>query len=184
MLYFPGSQLSNLKAGGHLSGKGMLVAMGIMAAVACSPKATDAPDTSADEAKIRAEAPMWFDLHTKGDADGVANLYADDAIVLAPGVPAAVGKEAIRALIRDDIAGTKAAGLTSTMGEITGVGVSGDMAWLSGTYAAKDSAGAVVEPGKYVSIYRRVGTEWKLIRDTWNSDRAPAPAPPPATPRT
>ena len=62
------------------------------------------------------------------------------------------------------------------MGEINGVGVSGDMAWLSGTYAAKDSAGAVVEPGKYVSVYRRVGTEWKLIRDTWNSDKAPAPA--------
>ena len=97
MLYFPGSKSSNLKTGGRLSRKALLVAIGIMTAVACSPRAADAPDTSADEAKIRAEAPIWFDLHTKGDADGVADLYADDAIVLAPGVPAAVGKEAIRA---------------------------------------------------------------------------------------
>ena len=184
MLYFPGSQLFNLNAGGHLSGKALLVAMGILAAVACSPRAADAPDTAADEAKIRAEAPIWFDLHTKGDADGVANLYADDAIVLAPGVPPAVGKEAIRALIRDDIAASRTAGLTLAIGEITGVGVSGDMAWLSGTFAAKDSAGAVVDPGKYLSVYRRIGTEWKLIRDTWNSDRAPAPAATPPTPGT
>jgi uncharacterized protein (TIGR02246 family) len=165
------------------SRKALLPAVALFAVLACSPKAADAPvaaaaDPAADEAKIRAEAPTWFDLYNKGDADGVTGLYTDDGVVLAPGVPAAVGKEAIRAYLAKDIAASRAAGITLNMGEVTGMGVSGDLAWLSGTFAAKDSAGNVVDPGKYTSVYKRVGTEWKLIRDTWNSDSAPAPAPP------
>jgi len=163
-----------------------LLAAAFLAVTACT---TEAPDTSkagdtaqvadasADEATIRAEAPVWFDLYNKSDAAGVTNLYAEDGIVLAPGAPAASGRDAIRTFMTNDIAGARAAGITLNLAEITGVGVSGDLAWLSGTFTVKDRGGATVDTGKYLSLYRRTSEGWKLIRDTWNSDKAsPAPA--------
>lgn len=151
----------------------LLLATAFVALAACT---TKAPDTSADEATLKANAPVWFDLYKKGDADGVANLYAEDGIVMAPGASAVVGRAAIRDFIAADIENSKAAGLGFESGEFTGVGVAGDLAWLSGTFSVTDATGATVDNGKYLSVYRRMNAEWKLIRDTWNSDKAPAPA--------
>ena len=163
-----------------------LLTAAFLAVAACT---ADAPDTSstadtspvadasADEAKIRAESPLWFELYNKGDAAGVANLYAEDGIVLAPGAPAVSGREAIRTFLANDIAASKKGGVTLNQGEVTGVSVSGDMGWLSASFTVKDPTGKTVDTGKYLSIYRRIGNDWKLIRDTWNSDSAPPPAP-------
>lgn len=156
----------------------LLLASSFVIVAACTAKA---PDTAADEIKLRADAAMWWERYNKGDADGVANLYAEDGIVLAPGVPAAVGREAIRAYIATDIAGSKAAGLTFNGGDISGVGIAGDLAWVSGAFSITDAAGAAVDNGKYLSLFRRMDGGWILIRDTWNSDTAPA-APAPAAP--
>ncbi len=136
---------------------------------------TAAPNTAADEAALRAVSLQWWDKHNAGDADGVAALHAEDAIVLAPGVPAAVGRPAIREFMAGDIATTKAAGLTSG-GEVTAVGAAGDLGWASGTYSATDASGATVDTGKFLTVYRRANGEWLIIRDTWNSDAAAAPA--------
>lgn len=159
--------------------RALLLASVVLAAGACS---ASAPDTAADEAALRAVVPVWWEHFNKGDADGVANLYAEDAILLAPGVPAAVGRAAIREVIARDISAAGAGGYTFQGGEITGLGVSGDMGWASGTFSVQDSAGAAIEAGKYLSLYHRADGEWKLIRDTWNSDSAPAAAPAPASP--
>lgn len=162
----------------------MLVATAV-AVAGCAPEASDttaaAPDTAADEAKLRADAPVWFDHYNRGDADGVANLYAEDGVILAPGAPAVVGREAIRTFITGDIATAKSAGFALNSGEVTGVGVEGDLAWVTGTFSVADSAGATVDTGKYLSLYRRINAEWKLIRDVWNLDSSPeTPAAPPA----
>lgn len=148
----------------------VLVAAALIAA--CT---TAAPDTAADEAALRAAAPQWWDRYNAGDADGVAALHAEDAIVMAPGVPAAVGRPAIREFLAGDIAAAKAAGVT-TGGEVTAVGVAGDQAWASGTYSATDASGAMVDNGKFLTVYRRANGDWLIIRDIWNSDAAPAPA--------
>jgi uncharacterized protein (TIGR02246 family) len=160
--------------------KAMLLLAGTLALAACA-KAT--PDTSAaDEQTIRAEAPAWFAHYNAGHADSVANLYAEDGVVLAPGAPAASGREAIRTFLANDIQQSQAAGLTLNQGEVTGTAVSGDMAWLSATFIVKDKTGATVDNGKYVSVYKRVDGKWLLIRDTWNSDNPAAPAAPSTAP--
>jgi hypothetical protein len=41
----------------------------------------------------------------------------------------------------------------------------------------KDKAGKVLEAGKYLSVSRRKDGKWLYVRDTWNADGAPAPAP-------
>ena len=153
--------------------KAVLLATGLIAMAACAAKA---PDTTADEAALRADPVAWLEAYNAGNSDGVANLYAEDAVVLAPGAPAVVGRVAIREFIKSDIEKSKADGLAFKMGEVTGVGVSGDLGWLSGTYLVTDASGATVDGVKFVSVYRRTNGKWQLIRDTWNSDTAPAAA--------
>jgi uncharacterized protein (TIGR02246 family) len=159
--------------------KAVLLAVSLIAVAACTPKA---PDTTADEAALKADPGAWFEQFNAGNADGVANLYAEDGVILAPGAPAVVGRDAIREFIKSDIEKTKAAGLAFKLGDVTGVGVSGDLGWLTGTFSVTDASGTAVDVGKFVSVYRRTNGEWALIRDTWNSDKAPpAEAPPAAT---
>ncbi len=123
-----------------------------------------------------------MDAYNAGNAEGVANLYAEDALLMAPGAQVLTGRAAIRDFIASDIGASKAAGLTFRSDENTGVGVSGDLGWLSGTFSVTDPSGATVDHGKYLSVYRRINGDWQLIRDTWNSDVAPAPAAAPAPP--
>lgn len=156
----------------------------LVIAGACAPTT---PDTAADEARLRTDAPVWFDLYNRGDADGVANLYAEDGIIMPPGSPAITGRAAIRNFLVDDIAGARAEEIRINSGEVTGVGVSGDVAWVSGTFSITDGAGATIDNGKYVSVYRRTDSGWELIRDVWNLNSAPAataPASTPASPTT
>lgn len=164
--------------------KRFLLGAALLAVTACTAKTPDAnatskaPDTATDEANLKTVALSWFDLYNKADAAGVANLYAEDGIIMPPGMPAANGRPAIQSYLTGDIAGAKAAG-TSDNGDVNGVGVSGDMGWVSGTWSTSAPGGAVVDKGKFVSVYKRINSEWKLIRDTWNSDMATAAAAPP-----
>jgi uncharacterized protein (TIGR02246 family) len=135
---------------------------------------------SADESAIRAQTSSWEKAYNGGDAKGVAAQYADDALLLPPGASAVRGRAAIQAFFTKDIAGSKAAGAVFVLDPKTDVGVSGNMAWESGTYKVTVK-GAVVETGKFLSVSRKADGKWLYIRDTWNAD-APAapPAPPPA----
>lgn len=153
--------------------KAALLATGLIVLAACAPKAGD---TAADEAALRADPVAWMDAYNAGDADGIANLYTEDALLLAPGAQAVTGRAAIRDFIASDIEASKGAGLTFNQGEVTGVGVSGDLGWLSGTFSVTDASGATVDSGKYLAVYHRIDGDWQLIRDTWNSNAAPAPA--------
>ena len=155
----------------------LLLMTGLIALSACAPKATD---TAADEAAIKGDPVAWMNAYNAGDADGVANLYAEDAVLMPPGVPAITGRAAIKEFIASDITQAKAAGLAFKVDEPTGIGVSGDLGWASGTYAVTDGSGAAVDNGKYLSVHRRIDGKWKLIRDTWNSDAPPAAAAAPA----
>jgi len=151
-------------------GKLQLILLGAIVAAACAP---EAPDTAADEAVLKADPVAWFEAYGAGNADAVANLYAADALLMAPGAAGVRGRPAIREYIASDIALSKAGGVVMNLGEVTGVGVAGDTGWLSGTFSAADGSGAIVDRGKFLSVYSRTGEGWKLIRDTWNSDLPP-----------
>lgn len=140
---------------------------------ACAPKPA-ATDPAADEAKMRADALVWFDHFAKADADGMANLYADDALLMPPGAPAVMGRPGIRAFLGDEATKAKAAGISLKNKAVTGSGVSGDLGWISGTYDVVDAAGTVLDSGSYLSVHKRQNGSWPYIRDTWNSDRPPA----------
>lgn len=154
-----------------------LVATGMIVLAACKPAVVD---TTADEAVIRKSAPAWANGYNAGDADRLAAMYWDDAVLQPPGAKAATGRAAIREFLAADMAATKAAGLTMNIPEAGAVDVSGDLAYEAGTYTVTDATGATVDTGKYIGVFLRREGKWLYIRDTWNSDNAQGPAPAPA----
>jgi ketosteroid isomerase-like protein len=131
---------------------------------------------TADIAAIRQQTVAWAKAYNAGDAKGVAAQYAEDALLMPPGVPAVRGQAAILAYFTKDVAASKAAGVTFVVERKTDVGVSGGMGWESGTYKVM-MKGSVVETGKFLSVSRKRVGKWQYIRDTWNADAAPALAP-------
>jgi uncharacterized protein (TIGR02246 family) len=150
-----------------------VIAVGLIALAGCKPAAYD-PTT--DMVSVGELNKAWAAAYNAGDADGVANLYTDDATVTPPGVAALVGRDAIRTFIASDSAATKAAGLTMNIAS-SDMGVTPDLAYDTGTFTVTDAAGATVDSGSYVSIVKKKDGKWFLYRDIWNSDRSPAPAP-------
>jgi uncharacterized protein (TIGR02246 family) len=153
-----------------------IAAVGLLALSACQ-KAT--VDVAAVEAEAKSGVQKWAAAYNSGDADAIAALYAENAVVMPPGTPALVGREAFRAWVATDSANAKAAGITLAIEEGE-VGVSGDLAWHSGAYTANDASGAAVDGGSYMEVLQNFDGTWLIIRDIWNSDRPPAPAAAPA----
>jgi len=135
-----------------------------------------AADASKDEAAIRAITQAWMKAYNAGDAKAISALYAEKAVLLPPGAPAANGNAAIQAYLAKDMAESAKAGVTFSVGAKSDVGSTGDLAWESGAYVVKAKSGATVEAGKYLTVYKKTGGKWLIIRDTWNSDAPPAPA--------
>ncbi len=147
-------------------------AIALGALTGCAPPAAD---TSADLAAVKAEVLDWIAAYNAGDANGVAALYAEDAVVMPPGAAAAVGRAAIRDFIAADIADSKAQGLKFTGGESSDGAIDGNTGWTTGTFAVTDSSGATVGTGKYLTAYERINGEWQIVRDIWNSDASANP---------
>ena len=167
--------------------KASIAVLGIIALAGCTksessvPDSTTvattaaAPDAAADEQAIRAMNDQWFKAYSAHDVDGIVALYADDATVSMPNMPAARGRAAIRDAYQKDIQGAVAAGYVNTQGTSGESGASGDLAWESNTFTVTDKTGAKVESGKYVTVFSRRDGKWLIIRDIWNSDMPAAP---------
>jgi len=145
----------------------------VLAAASCSIALA-----AGDDARIRAGTASWMKSFNSGNAGGVVALYADDAVLMPPNAPSARGVAAIKAAIASEIEGAKKGGVTLASGTVDDVGVAGDMAWHSGTYIVKDKGGKSLDTGKFLEVWERKGGKWRIVRDIWNSDAAPAAAMP------
>ena len=158
---------------------GVLAAFALL--VACT-AATPAADTAADRSAIEAVNDAWGKAYNDADSAGLTALYTEDAVVNPPGTPQVRGRAAIQEFFTKDTAGVKAAGMTMALSPQRESNMSGDLAWESGTFTVKDKSGATVDEGKYITVLQRTDGKWLIVRDTWNSDRAPAAAAAPAEP--
>lgn len=145
----------------------------VLTLAACQPKV----DTAAEKVALATVADTWETAYNGRNAEGVAALYADDALLMPPGASVIHGKAAIKEYFDKDIV-TNGAKL-SIKAEATEVG--GDWGWRSGAWSVVDAPGVT---GKYIEVWHHTVDGWKLQRDIWNADAtppAPAPAPEPAT---
>ena len=149
----------------------LAVLSGTALLVGCKPQA--AQDTSMEEQAVATTAAGWEKAYNEKNADGVAALYSDDGQLLPPGPPVVNGSAAIRDYWAKDIESSGAPIKISS--DASGVG--GDWAWRAGSWSSSGAQGAAVT-GKYVEIWHRTASGWKLHRDIWNVDQAPEAAAP------
>lgn len=159
----------------HIFRQAAILAAGMAFLAGCG----KAVDTAAVDAELKADVRSWIDAYNAGDVDAIVAMYAPDAVVMAPGYPAAAGHDAIRAMVATDSAGAKAAGVKLVVSDGDTTGVSGDLAWHSGHYTVTDATGAEVDSGSYMEVQQNIDGKWLIVRDIWNSDRPKAPAPAP-----
>ena len=102
---------------------------------------------------------------SNGDASGVASCYTDDAQLMAPNADLVTGKQEIQNAMQGFVdAGINRISLEST--EIEGFG---NMAFEVGKYVLSVEE-QVIDNGKYIVIWKKVGEDWKLHRDIFNSN--------------
>ena len=151
-----------------------LTVFGVIAAAGGCAQTPPTQDIAADQAKLKSDALIWFEHYAQADADGMANLYAEDALLMPPGAPAVTGRPGIKTFLGGDAAKSKAAGISLKNRSVTGTGVNGNTGWISGTYTVVDASGATIDSGSYLSVHQQTNGAWLYIRDIWNSDRPPA----------
>jgi ketosteroid isomerase-like protein len=104
-------------------------------------------------------------------AAGDTAKIAEDAQAFPPNSTRADGRAAIQKMWADFLAtGVKKIDLKTLEVE-----QSGDYAYEVGTYSISGEADKHLDHGKYVVVWKRVGGQWKLFRDIWNSDMAAGP---------
>jgi uncharacterized protein (TIGR02246 family) len=142
------------------------------------------PDThDADVAAIQANEAQWQKDYAAKDADKIAAHYADDATLIAPGMPATKGKAAIGTLIKGMV--TDPALSLKFQAARTEVAKSGDVGYTQGSYTMTmtdpQSKKVLNDHGSYVTTYsKQADGSWKAVSDIASSELPPMPpAPPP-----
>jgi ketosteroid isomerase-like protein len=103
-----------------------------------------------------------------------AALYTDDARFLPSGAPPIEGRAAIQQAFEGLLQGIARVQLDTV--EVEG---HGDTAHEQEALTFFDANGTKVDEGKAIVIWKKVGAEWRLHRDIFNSN---LPPPPPAAP--
>jgi uncharacterized protein (TIGR02246 family) len=104
------------------------------------------------------------------DAAKVASFYAEDAVAMPPNRPMVKGRSAIEAQLKAEM---QKQPVTLKLSPFESA-VVGDRAYEAGTSAVTLPDGRTVNE-KYLVVYRRVGGEWKIAYDIWNSDASAPP---------
>jgi uncharacterized protein (TIGR02246 family) len=127
-------------------------------------------DPRADEQAIRGQVDRWLQLVKAKDAAAIAALYAEDGAVMPPNATIGKGRAAIQQTWAS-LMQTPGFDLTFVPEQII-VSSSGDMALDRGTYklAVAPDGTARTDTGKYVVVWRKIGSEWKAAADIFNSD--------------
>ena len=143
-------------------------------ALAATAAAGKSGSSNPEEQAIRAADAQWSQAASAKDLERTLSFYTDDAILPWPNAPAAVGRDAIRAVWAEEFK-DPAYSLSWRMEEAV-VARSGDLAYSRGSYDATYTPGdhAVREHGKYLAVWKKQpGGAWKVAVDMYNPD-APA----------
>ena len=127
---------------------------------------------------------QWNNDFAAKDADKLVAHYADNAVLMSPGMPAANGKADIRKIFVEMV-GDPALSLQFHASRVE-VSQSGDMAFTQGSYqmTMTDAASKKVihDHGSYVTTYsKQPDGSWKAVADIATSEVPPVPPPAPAT---
>lgn len=120
-------------------------------------------------AAIETANSKFAELAAKGDGTALAELYVKDAAVMPAGAEPVRGRSEIAKFWQGAFS-SGVAGIELKTVEVYGQGATASEV---GEYTLKDKAGKTLDHGKFIVIWRRVGGEWKLLRDMFSSNSPP-----------
>ena len=122
----------------------------------------------AQKAEIEAVNAKWMELFNKGDFAGIGLLYTVDATAFPPGSGMVRGSAAIGAMWKNIAEQVSEPNLTTLDVKRLGPSAAREI----GTFSLKTKGAAPKEvAGKYVVVWEKVGTRWKLTTDIWNDGK-------------
>jgi uncharacterized protein (TIGR02246 family) len=122
----------------------------------------------AQKAEIEAANAQWLEFFNKGDFAGLASLYTEDATALPPGSSMVTGRQAIGAMWKN--IGGQASDPHITTIDVKPLGPAA--AQEIGTYSLRKNGPSAEEvSGKYLVVWEKVGSDWKLAADIWNDGK-------------
>ena len=132
-------------------------------------------DLEADRAAILATDKPWQEAIAAKDVERTLSFWSDDAVVLAPGQPKLVGKDAIRRFVTESF---KIPGFGITW-ETTSVELAphGGLAYAyantTTTFSGPDGKPGAMK-AKSLTIWRK-GSDgrWRCVIDAWNDEAPP-----------
>ena len=130
------------------------VAVGVLMLAGCAPGV----DITVEEEAVRAVSARWLELSRQRNAAAIADLFADDGGVVWQNRPATSGRDNLEAFMRRAFAENPSSEGGFAPDRID-VGAAGDLAVEQGTY--EDPA----DQGRYMTVYRKVGSDWKVAAD-------------------
>lgn len=138
------------------------------------------PDTrSADVKALRDNETQWNQDFRSKDVGKLTSHYADDAVLMNPGMPPSAGKDAIHKTLTQML-NDPAFSLTFQASKVEAA-KSGDIGFTQGSYSLimtdPNSKQIIHDHGSYVTTYRKgADGTWKAVADIATSE-----VPPPAT---
>jgi uncharacterized protein (TIGR02246 family) len=138
----------------------LVIAVGLGLLAGCGP--ASGPAEGGSRRAIEAAVQRYVDASNRGDADALASLYADDAVLLPPDHEPVRGRAAIGEFWRQ---GTDEGLEVTTLT----VEVQGDLGYLVGRYRLPETDEEPADSGKYVlCLKRQRDGAWKVTADIWN----------------
>jgi uncharacterized protein (TIGR02246 family) len=104
------------------------------------------------------------------DAAKVASFYADDAVVMPPNEPMVKGRANIEAYFKRELQEGAKLQLKPLESAIAGA-----QAFEAGAATVTFADGRTSNE-KYLTVFKRVGSDWKIAYDIFNSDQPPPPS--------
>jgi uncharacterized protein (TIGR02246 family) len=149
----------------------------LVALTACtSAPPPPAVDVAAEQTKLRDLESGWVKDAAAKDLEKSVAHYADDAVLMMPGAPAAKGKDAIRAAWKGLLADPNLK-LTFSADRVE-ISQAGDLATTQGSYTMTVTNPKTKKPvedkGSYVTVFKKQSDgSWKVIEDITASQLAP-----------
>jgi uncharacterized protein (TIGR02246 family) len=126
------------------------------------------PAYGQDKATIEKLNGAFEAAFARGDPAALAGMYTEDAALLPPGAEMIKGRAGIQAFWGEAMKGIASAKLTIV--DVQPLGADAAQEIGSFTLTTKAQPPQTVA-GKYVVIWRKVGADWKLATDIWNTNK-------------
>ncbi|HET6766605.1 MAG TPA: DUF4440 domain-containing protein, partial [Chitinophagaceae bacterium] len=132
-------------------------------------------DLKAEEAAILKIDSTWSAMATNSkDVEKIVSYWSDDAVVIPPGEPPVLGKDALRKMV-GDVSNIPGFSLSWKSSDVH-FSPDGKMAYMYGEnlFSMNDSTGNKISiPGRGYTIWRKeTDGSWKCVVDIWNSPPA------------